>query len=63
MALFSFDSSNPDSENHFRWFDSEGISAGTLSLNSLSDPQRLHVMDKLFGSGSDFDSFDIGVQL
>ena len=50
VALFSFDSSNPDSENHFRWFGPEGVSDVTPTLDSLSDPQLLHVMDQVFGN-------------
>lgn len=63
VAFFTFDSANADNENHFRWFDPEKISQPSLSLNSATDPQVLHVMDQLFGGESDFDAFKVSMQL
>ncbi len=51
-ALFSFDAANPDAVNHFRWY-----TPGRQS----TDPNatELHVMTKVNGKSSDFDSFAI----
>ncbi len=59
FALFSFASANPDQTDHYRWYAPEGVDQGTPSS---SDPLRLHVMDELFGSSSDFDSFIVSIK-
>jgi hypothetical protein len=50
QALFSFDAANPDGANHFRWY-TPGQQAADPSVD------QLHVMTKVGGSASDFDSF------
>jgi cyclophilin family peptidyl-prolyl cis-trans isomerase len=52
VAILSFDAADPNGINHFRWY-SPGQQA--------TDPnvQQLHIMDKIFGSASDFDDFTI----
>lgn len=49
-ALFSFDSANSDTANHFRWY---------TPRQQSTDPNatELHVMTKLNGKADDFDSF------
>jgi cyclophilin family peptidyl-prolyl cis-trans isomerase len=55
QALFSFDAANPDSANHFRWY-TPGMQQADPTV------MQLHVMNKVGGTGDDFDSFalDLG---
>ncbi len=62
VALFSFDSANAGSLNHFRWFGPESAFQGTTGQGTASDRQRLHVMNQVFGSDSDFDNFQVDIQ-
>ena len=52
VALFSFDSANPDGVNHFRWF-----TPGQVATSPTVT--QLHVMDQLGGTASDFDDLTI----
>lgn len=62
VALFSFDSANAGSLNHFRWFGPESAFQGATGQGTASDRQRLHVMNQVFGSDSDFDNFQVDIQ-
>ncbi len=52
VAILSLEAANPDGISHFRWY---------CPGQQATDPnvQQLHVMDKIFGSDSDFDDFTI----
>jgi cyclophilin family peptidyl-prolyl cis-trans isomerase len=53
-ALFSFQAANPDGKEHFRWFSGE-------SEQTSPDAQQLHIMNKLGGAESDFDSYRLNL--
>jgi len=48
VAMFSFDAANAGGKNHFRWY-----TPGQDATNP--EAMRLHIMDRVFGSASDFD--------
>jgi hypothetical protein len=52
QMLFSFDDSNPDAKNHFRWYSSN-------QQQTSPDVNELHVMDKVGGGEADFDAYTI----
>ena len=54
VAMFSFDSANPDNTNHFRWYSPN---------QNRTDPsvQQLHIMDEVFGNESNFDDLTMNV--
>jgi cyclophilin family peptidyl-prolyl cis-trans isomerase len=54
VALFSFDAANANAINHFRWTSPEGE---LVSANST----RLHIMDEVFGSESDFNALAVDI--
>lgn len=54
VALFSFDVANPNGIEHFRWTSPENVQV---------DPSqtKLHIMDQIFGSDSDFDDLTVAI--
>jgi cyclophilin family peptidyl-prolyl cis-trans isomerase len=60
VALFSFASADPNSQNHFRWYTPESISQGTPAVGA-TDKILLHIMDEVFGNDSNFDDLTVGI--
>jgi hypothetical protein len=60
-ARFSFDNANPDAGiSHFSLVNPEKVGQ---ALPTLQDPLQIHVLDKLFGTLSDFDDLTFTVNI
>jgi cyclophilin family peptidyl-prolyl cis-trans isomerase len=56
VAFFSFAGANPDGTDHFRFTSPEGVSTNPSQL-------QLHIMDKLFGNDSNYDSLYMNLNI
>jgi len=54
VAMFSFAAANAGGRTHFRWYAPEGATTNPGVM-------RLHIMDRVFGSASDFDDLAVGL--
>lgn len=58
VALFSLDAANPDNREHFRWYGPE-----SASIPESDTDLKLHILDKLFASPSEFDDLMLAIGL
>ena len=63
MAFFSFDSANPDTAQHFRWFAPEGVAVEVPLATTGQTTMFLHGTGKLNPTSNDFDDFLISITL